>query len=312
MPRIVTVTLNPAIDRVYLANRVKTGDNALIEPIAIRPGGKGINVSRSLARLAVPSTAVAPVAFDQLDNFRAEFRDRCASLVADALVPCPTPMRHTVTLLDHVDHAETHLREPGFPISLDTLAALESTVRALAGPDAIIAICGSLPPGLDAGDVARTVRTWADTGALLGIDASREFLFRCARIESAILKINHHELGILMGRAVNTPTDILRAGRELPHLKALFTTLGPAGCVLVTPDLALHVEPPPTSANPYCTIGCGDAAFAGLLAALAKGSDLPSALASACSAGTSAAFSREPGTINPHSLPPVTTREVRL
>ncbi len=314
MPRIVTLTLNPAIDRVYLADRVKTADNALIEPIAIRPGGKGINVSRSLARLNVQSTAVAPVAFDQLDNFRAEFRDACRGLVADALLPSTAPTRHTITLLDHIDRTQTHLREPGHPIPLDTLADLEACVRRLANPDTRIAFCGSLPPALMASDISALVRACAESGAQVIVDSSGAFLDACARNPSVWLKINQRELASIVGFPINVPTDVVRAARGTRALPGILCTLAEQGCVLATPSLALHAMPPPASENPYCTVGCGDATLAGLLAANAP-LDSPQALTSACAAGTSAAFSREPGTVDPalyaQLLHSVVLREVR-
>lgn len=316
MPRIVTVTLNPAIDRVYLAPKLRVSDTALLEPIAIRPGGKGINASRSLARLNIPSTAVAPVAFDQLDNFRAEFRDNCRALVGDALVPCPAPLRHTLTLLDHVDHTETHLREPGQPLPLDTLAELETQVIRLAGPDALIAFCGSLPPGVDALDMTRFVDRCAQTGSQIVVDSSGSFLQKCARLEPITLKINQHELASIAREHVRVPPDVVRAARATARSRRTLATLGPDGCVLVTPDFAIHAVTPATSGNPYCTVGCGDATLAGLLAALVAGCEPRQALATACAAGTSAALSREPGTIDPalfHSLLPQTrVNEVRL
>lgn len=315
MPRIVTVTLNPAIDRVYRAPGLHTGDTALLEPLAIRPGGKGLNVSRSLARLNIPSICIAPVAHTELDNFRAEFSNVCAGLVADALVPTTPPMRHTITLLDPEAPSVTHLREPGHPLQEETLAEIESRLVALANPDTIIAFCGSLPPSALTTRIAAKVRALAATGAILSIDASSTFLRECASIPGIILKVNQHEWGAMAGVPIHTPADVVRAARAHPHLRACVITLGSEGVVLSTPDLALHAQTPvPASENPFCTVGCGDAAHAGFLAALPHA--LPDALRSASAAGTSAAFSREPGTIfqpsytaNLHST---LLREVRL
>ncbi len=315
MPRIVTVTLNPAIDRVYRAPNLQLGDTALLEPLAIRPGGKGLNVSRSLARLNIPSICVAPVPHTDINTFRSELADACAGLVADALVPTSAPMRHTITLLDPQTPTVTHLREPGHPLPEQALAEISARLLALANPDTIIAFCGSISPATQSRDIAAIVRTLAGTGAVLSIDASSTFLRDCASIPGIILKINQHELGAMAGVPIHTPTDAVRAAHAHPHLRASVVTLGSEGIVLSTPDLALLAQTPvPASENPFCTVGCGDAAHAGFLAALPQG--LPQALRSASAAGTSAAFSREPGTLSQPSynanLHSALLHEVRL
>lgn len=316
MTRIVTITFNPAIDRVYLANRLRLADNAVLEPLAIRPGGKGINVSRSLARLGVPSTAVAPVASDHIDSFRTEFRDRCDLLVSDALVVSPTPTRHTLTLLDHVGHTETHLREPGHALPAEVFAQIETQVLALAGPDSLIAFSGSLPPGLDPHAVSALVGRCAATRATVFVDSSGPFLHTCAARPDMTIKVNQHELASVARTRVDEPDHAAIAVRAALASRTGLITLGARGCVLVTPEAAWHAVSPQTSENPFCTVGCGDAALAGFLASLSTQGDPRHALASACAAGASAAFSREPGTLNRDEylrvLPQTRVSEVRL
>ncbi len=55
---IITVTLNPAVDKTLYVPGFKTGRLNRIESMSVEPGGKGINVSLTLKNMDAESTAV--------------------------------------------------------------------------------------------------------------------------------------------------------------------------------------------------------------------------------------------------------------
>ena len=56
-PRILTVTLNPAIDKTVKVENFKFGQDSYEDAIFLSAGGKGLNVSRVLKRLGIESIA---------------------------------------------------------------------------------------------------------------------------------------------------------------------------------------------------------------------------------------------------------------
>ena len=58
---IITVTLNPAVDRVLEVDGFKVGQHARARLKALLPAGKGINVARGVVKLGATAGACALV-----------------------------------------------------------------------------------------------------------------------------------------------------------------------------------------------------------------------------------------------------------
>ena len=58
---IVTVTLNPSLDRTVEVAELARGRVLRARGTHLHPGGKGVNVTRALLANGVPSRAVVPV-----------------------------------------------------------------------------------------------------------------------------------------------------------------------------------------------------------------------------------------------------------
>jgi 6-phosphofructokinase 2 len=60
MARIVTLTMNPAIDRTIMVDRVVPERKLRTGPPRFEPGGGGVNVARAVTRLGGEALAVFP------------------------------------------------------------------------------------------------------------------------------------------------------------------------------------------------------------------------------------------------------------
>ena len=58
---IVTITLNPSLDRTLEIERLVRGSVLRTSSPTLEAGGKGVNVSRALAANGIPNLAVLPV-----------------------------------------------------------------------------------------------------------------------------------------------------------------------------------------------------------------------------------------------------------
>lgn len=72
---ILTVTLNPAYDVTYRVDHVELGSVHRVSEVLERLGGKGVNVSRVLMQLGVPTVAMgfADAAFSESVGVPADF-----------------------------------------------------------------------------------------------------------------------------------------------------------------------------------------------------------------------------------------------
>jgi 1-phosphofructokinase len=286
---IVTVTPNPSIDRTYRLAALTIGQLNRAETVSAEASGKGVNVSRVLARLGVPTRAVVTVGGPEgrllarlLDQTPQGLLDGTVTGMTVDLVKVAGSTRVNVTLV--VPGREpTKVNEPGAPLSpdeADTLVA--DTSRALASGASWLACCGSLPTGSDPDLVARVVAAGRAAGVPVAVDSSGAALATAVRSCADLVKPNADELVDLVGPGLTA----VEAARKVQGQTGgtVLASLGAKGAVLVTPDGAWLATPP--SITPVNSTGAGDAALAGYLGAPV--SDPAGRLAYAVAVGTSA------------------------
>ncbi|WP_306212580.1 1-phosphofructokinase family hexose kinase [Actinoplanes sp. RD1] len=270
MTRVVTVTLNPALDITYDVPALVPGDSVRVGAVRSRAGGKGINVSSVVRALGGDTVAVAPAAL-AADPFRS-LLDTLG--LPCRLIPAFEAVRRTIAVVG-ADGTTTILLEPGNPVAPGTAAAVLETVAAeLATADALV-VSGSLPPGLPA-DLPAQLAKLAGVPAVA--DVSGEAL-RHAAGAGAVLMPNRDELAELTGSPIASAREAAGRGRRLldDGAAAVVVTLGSSGVVAVTPDGTWAARPPQTvTGNPT---GAGDAAAAALALHLAARTPWPLALA---------------------------------
>jgi len=279
MARVVVVTPNPAIDVTYGVADQITGESHRVLTVERRPGGKGINVARALLALGHEPVNVLPLGGGAGDWIAAEL----AGLgLAASVTPVAGLTRTCVAVTDPHGHPTVY-NEPGPAVSAaewDTLLA--DTARLLADCSMLV-VSGSLPAGTDAAVIARLVAVAKAANVPVLLDVSGASLTAAARAGADILKPNAQELLEATGASsLDAAVDIVRAlGADL-----VVVSRGTEGLV-ATDDEGSYAVPAVTgvSGNPT---GAGDAATAGLAAALLDGLPVSDALAWAAALGAAA------------------------
>lgn len=259
---IVTVTPNPSFDRTLHLDQVEVGQVHRASAVTLEAGGKGINVARALADAGVAATAVFPGGLVDSEHF--------ASLLTgiDGLdvvsIDVGRPLRVNTTVVESVGRT-TKLNESGEALTNESEQLVFDAVGDLAGTASWIAVCGSLPPGVDA-DFATRLHASAGGTAKLAVDASGEPLARIAAAGCDLIKPNHEELEALVGHALPTVGDVIDAATELQQngIGTVVVSLGGQGAILVDGTDVVHGIAPTNSVEN--TVGAGDAFLAGFLA----------------------------------------------
>jgi len=303
---ILTVTLNTAIDRTLEVPGFAVGGHVRGRLIRLQPAGKGVNVSRCLAALGVPSTATGFVGQRDIHLFEHSFT---GSRVTPQFVPIPSPTRTNTTILDPEAGTDTHIRELGPRIGPGALEALRTRLSELVGPGSLVVFCGSLPPGVGCEELAALMGLCRDRGAELGADLSGPHLATAIEAGARLVKPNVAELGELLRRqlAPEDDRDIVNAASTLlPNVQTVLVTRGALGALAVGREesLACQVE----IERPRNTVGCGDAFLAGYLAGLWRNQDLADRLRLATACGAAAALAQAAGTISPHEVEQLASR----
>ena len=290
---IVTLTANPSVDRTIEVAKLRRGGVNRARANRVDAGGKGVNVARALAAHGHKATAVLPCGGAEGAQLQALLTD---SVGLDLLtVAIAGAVRANVTVVE-ADGTTTKLNEPGPRLSKTELAVLADTLAdAAAGADWVV-LCGSLPPGAPVDWYADLTRRLAGDGHRVAVDTSGAALAKAVEARPHLVKPNRDELAELTGRTISTVADVVDASRSL-DLDAVLTSLGPDGAVLVTRAGAWHATAPVVA--PRSTVGAGDAALAGFLAA---GGDGPDALVAAVAWGSAATALDGTRMPTPHDL----------
>ncbi|MGM3273354.1 1-phosphofructokinase [Ralstonia sp. 24A2] len=305
--RIVTVTLNPAIDMTVVLERLERGRVNIGHSVTQQAGGKGVNVAGCLADWQVPVMATGLLGDANAELFEALFARKG---VLDGFCRVPGSNRTNIKISDQADGQTTDINLPGIAATAADLETLIQRIDTITrGADvAGVALCGSLPSGLPADTYVqllaqlnqRGMRTLLDTsGAPLtqALAAPRDAL-------PTAVKPNRHELEAWAGAALPTLADVIDAARGIQArgVAQVIVSLGEDGALFVTTEGTWQASLPPVRAA--STVGAGDAMVAGVLAGWHAGATTEDTVR------LSVAFAAcKLQRIGPHLPPPAKVRE---
>lgn len=299
MSPIITVSLNPAIDRVIEVDGFAVGAHQVGRELLRVPAGKGVNVSRALAAMDVPSTATGFLGDESLAAYEPLF----GGLITGAFVMVKGRTRENITITDRRTGPDTHIRDAGLPVDAAGLAGMNETLRRLAVPGALVIFSGSLPPGVSPGDFAAMVSTCLAGGARVAVDSSGPALTAVANLPLWLVKPNTQELPQLVGRAIADEKDQLTAARGLAlRVANVLLTCGSGGAYLFAGDVAIHAVVPLEAGEIVSTVGCGDTILAAYVGGIAKGASARDAFVEAVARATACAMTLDPAGMDPAAL----------
>ncbi|GIG87021.1 1-phosphofructokinase [Plantactinospora endophytica] len=288
---ILTVTLNPSLDRAMEIDRLARGEVIRAASAHLDPGGKGVNVSRALLANGVPSRAVLPVGGEEGAQLVRLLESEGVELL---VVPIAGRTRSNITLAEP-DGTVTKINESGPVLTGPEFAEVTRAVLAAADSADWVVACGSVPPGLPVAAFGDLCARLVDAGVRLAVDTSGPALRAAAEAGVALVKPNREELAEAVGAPLRSLGDVVDAAAQVRTWGAgtVLASLGADGAVLVDAKGVVTGESP--VAQPKSTVGAGDALLAGFLAAGARG---PDALAEGLAWGAAAVSlpgSRMPG-----------------
>jgi len=296
---ILTVTLNPVLDRVVEIPDFRVGKVNPVEKERIRvAGGKGINVSRVAKILGEPTLATGWLGGRTAGFIKERLKKEG---IASDFVSIAGESRLNLTILDPVTHSQTHLVEKGPRIFPSEIKKLEEKIGDLVRKASVVVFSGSIPPGVSENIYNSLIRlVYREKEDIIPIlDTRGEPLKQGLQGRPFMLKPNKGEMENLVGKSLESEADLIRQARALvkKHVQLVVVSRGKDEVMVMEKKRLLMVSPP--EINSLNTIGAGDALVGGFAVGLSRGSSLKemSALAVAC-----AAASAEEGREKPLSL----------
>jgi tagatose 6-phosphate kinase len=287
--------------------------------VRARPGGKGLNVARTLHALGVDVLVLGLAGGITGAGVEAALHERG---VPATLTPVAGETRRTFSVVD--DSRVTAFYEPGPTVSEEEFAGFRRGYEQALEEAAAVVLSGSLPPGLADSTYAMLIETAAAAAVPAVLDTHGEALRRGAAAGPAIVKPNLAELAALADPAASSalvpPADgpanlatAAAAAGQLRGAQAVVVTLGPDGLLATTGDACWRARAPAAVAGN--ATGAGDAVAAALAHGLVLGRPWDERLRHAAALGAATAAAPVAGEFRRQdylgALTAVTVEEVR-
>ncbi|MGE4277373.1 MAG: 1-phosphofructokinase [Lawsonibacter sp.] len=305
---IVTVTMNPALDKTAELERLKPGELNRLQNVRTDAGGKGVNVSKMLRVLGADSVCTGFVG-------GSSGRELCRRLdeagIANRFLTVDGTTRTNLKVVD-ADGGLTELNEPGVCVTQTDLEQLLQQMEELSGDHGIVVLSGSLPQHADADTYERYAKALRQKGHTVILDADGPSFKQALNAPPHVIKPNRYELLQYYGLPQDTPEcklselcrKLLRQGVDFVVL-----SMGSDGAMFFTEKECARAEALPVRVQ--STVGAGDSMVGAIAYALEK--ELPFEetvrLAMAASIGAVTTHGTNPP---PFNLVDELKREIRL
>lgn len=286
---IVTLTLNPAIDRTVTVDRLVFEDRAYITSSHESAGGRGINAAYVIHSFGGKTKAIVPAGGESGTHLEDLVKASGFELV---VVPVRSDVRHNLIITDK-QGLTIKLNEYGSMLEKPELTRLDKEIRAKLGKASWLMICGSLPPGMPARFYAQLITMARKQGVKTLLDADGDALEAGIEAKPTVVKPNQQEAERLLKTALLTRTHFLQAVERIQKMGAesVILSLGTQGAVGAFDHKMIEVIPPRVDA--IAPIGAGDALAAAFVWSMERHGDFRDSLRWGVACGTASA--RLPG-----------------
>ncbi|MDE1169238.1 MAG: 1-phosphofructokinase [Pseudomonas sp.] len=261
MAKILTLTLNPALDLTVELNALLPGEVNRSLAMHSHAAGKGLNVAQVLADLGHELTvggflgSANALPFDELFKARG---------FTDAFIRVPGETRSNIKLAEAGGRI-TDLNGPGPHVDDEAQQQLLTLLETVApGHDAVV-VAGSLPRGVSAQWLQALLERLVAMGLKVALDTSGAALRAGLATQPWLIKPNTDELAEVLGSPVESPAEQWAVAQRL-HARGIQNVVVSQGVKGVSwfgaaPDL--HAMPP--MVDVASTVGAGDSLLAGMV-----------------------------------------------
>ncbi|SMY32785.1 1-phosphofructokinase [Photobacterium andalusiense] len=259
-PKVVTVTLNPALDLTGSLQSLSLGSVSVVEQGSLHPAGKGVNVAKVLAELGADVTVTGLLGADNQESFCQLFKAMGAT---DKFVRVAGANRINVKLVEKNGQV-SDINFPGVAVTAANILAFEKTLFELAATHDVFVIAGSLPQGVSADMCANWLEKLHQLGKKVLFDSSKSALATGLDAHPWLVKPNDEELAEWAGQALDTPQQCMAVAETIAAkgITNVVVSLGAKGVMWLNDQGWLHAQPP--KMDVVSTVGAGDTLVAGL------------------------------------------------
>lgn len=296
---ILTVTLNPAVDKVYWVKQLRLCEVTEEEFLtrahrsATSAGGKGVNMSVFFSAMGMDNVAMGFVGGHTGHVIVRDLRDRG---VTTNFIWTREETRTSVTVLEEGhENVPLFIGEPGRGVTDHEVERFMRRYKRMLPRAEWIVLAGSIPPGVDTAFYGELAKLAQEAGAKVIVSARGKELLGTLDACPYMVKPDTREHRELMGFELASREKIIEAGRHIASCGAEMVIISHqvTGDIAVTRQGVWEVHAPVPTAEFRNLVGADDVFLAGILLGLIEGNPLPEALRFGLAAGLASAESEE-------------------
>ncbi len=286
MRKIITITLNPALDNHYdVPSFLPFGENYIKNSVC-SAGGKGVNVSRVLKVLGVDNTAVVVLGEENCERFEPYLLRANMDYFP---IYTKGSVRENITI--HTEGKDdTRISLDNFSITDDILDKVFASFECTEGD--IVVFAGRIPNGTTKTKIIEYLKAIKGKGALLAVDSNSFTMAEITEISPWLIKPNESEIKAITDIEVSCFKTAVKAAEKViaSGVSNVIVSLGKIGAVFSSAKESILVTVP--EITPLSTVGAGDSTLAGFIAEHINSADLVECMKNACACGTAACLAQ--------------------
>ncbi len=286
---IVTLTLNPAIDKSTEVERLIPEKKMRCPEMLTEAGGGGINVSKAICELGGNSLAVFTSGGYNGKLLEGLLKEKNISIKP---ITVAGNTRENIVVTELATNKQFRFVMPGPAISTLELNIIKTVISDL--KDVSYLVCsGSLPPGAPDNFLGQVADIAKANEIKFVVDTSGQALKNALAKGVYLLKPNLSELCFLVGKDYLEVSEIDEAAQKVLGTglcEVLIISMGPGGAKLVTKNEIIHIAAPVVKKQ--STVGAGDSMVAGVVWMLDQGKNLKEAVQFGIACGTAATINK--------------------
>lgn len=280
MNKILTVTANPAIDRVYFVDDFIMGEVRRPLKTVFTAGGKGLNVSRVASLLGSEVITTGFVGGYTGDFIKSEINKIG---IFESFTDIKGETRMCINITDKTG-ASAEILEKGPVITHDEEKAFFDSFKVSIKDCDVITVSGSLPEGLTADFYTEIAKNAVKNNKKVIFDTSGKTLKDIIKSKPYMIKPNKDEFLQLTGIKNFKSEEALLALKEM-GVEIPLISLGKDGAVAMIEGKFYRFAVP--SVKVVNTVGSGDSTVAGIATGISRGMSILDSIRLGMAAGIS-------------------------
>ncbi|MDP4088718.1 MAG: 1-phosphofructokinase [Bacillota bacterium] len=286
---IVTVTLNPAVDKTIEIEGFAIGSVNRVSSVRLDAGGKGINVSKVIQSLGGSSRAVAVLA-GRSGGFIKEYLD--AAGIENHPVYVEGETRTNIKVVDKKNKTNTDINENGPLIPEESLKeAADKFSEGLEAGDVLV-LSGSIPKNVDKAIYKTWIEKAKEKGVKAILDADGGRFREGIKAGPYLIKPNIRELEEFFGHELKGTKETVEYAEKLFEygIEIIVVSLGGDGALFIKKDCAILAHGMKVKVE--STVGAGDSMVAALAFAIEQGYCFEETVRLAAACGTASVMTK--------------------